>query len=177
MAKKKNSSKKEPSLKKILEQKELKIKELNNKMKDLDEKYIKLLAEFDNFQRRTFTEKESMIKFQSSDIVKDLLPAIDDLDRALKSNELQNNNSSAEVIKMIKSKIENVLNKHSIECFNSLDTDFDPNLHEALSEQNSDSFKKGKIMEVYEKGYKYHDKIIRHAKVVISKGKKKRKSE
>ena len=58
--------------------------------------------------------------------------------------------------------------------FESLDVDFDPNLHEALLEQNSDSFNKGKIMNEYEKGYKYHDKIIRHAKVVVSKGKEKK---
>ena len=78
-----------------------------------------------------------------------------------------------DAIQMIKSKIESVLSKHSIKSFKSLDTNFDPNLHEALLEQNSDSFKKGKIMEEYEKGYKYHDKVIRHAKVVVSKGKSK----
>ena len=74
---------------------------------------------------------------------------------------------------MIESKIEKILERHSIRSFKSLDSDFDPNLHEALLEQSSDSFKKGKIMEEYEKGYKYHDKIIRHAKVVVSKGKSK----
>ena len=83
-------------------------------------------------------------------------------------DEVQGNDSMIEAVKMIKSKIDKILNKHSILSFKSLDTDFDPNLHEALLEQNSDSYKKGKIMEEYEKGYKYHDKVIRHAKVVVS---------
>ena len=171
--KKKNTTKKKSSINKILEEKKLNIKELNKQIDSLNEKNMKLLAEFDNFQRRTIDEKERMRQFQSLDIVKDLLPAIDDLGRALEFDEIESNKSMLEALKMIKSKIEKILDNHSIRSFKSLDTDFDPNLHEALWEQSSDSFKKGKIMEEYEKGYKYHDKIIRHAKVVVSKGKSK----
>jgi molecular chaperone GrpE len=116
-------------------------------------------------------EKGKMRKFQNLDVARDLLPAIDDLNRVVEFDQIDSNNSMHEAIKMLQSKIQNILSKHSINCFDSLDTKFDPNLHEALLEQNSDSFKKGKIMEEYEKGYKYHDKIIRHAKVVVSKGK------
>ena len=172
---KKKGSKKTPSKKKLLEEKEIKINELNSEMERLNEKYVKLLAEFDNFQRRTINEKESIKKFQSLDIAKDLLPAIDDLDRTLDSTELKNNRSISEAINMIKSKIEKIFNKHSIESFKSLETDFDPTLHEALLEQYSNSFEKGKVIEEYEKGYKYYDKIIRHAKVVVSKGEEKEK--
>ena len=166
--KKKNASKKKPSTNKILEEKKLDIKALNKQIDSLNEKNMKLLAEFDNFQRRTIDEKERMRQFQSLDIAKDLLPAIDDLGRALEFNEIKNNESMLKAVEMIKSKIEKILEGHSIRSFKSLDTDFDPNLHEALLEQSSSSFKKGKIMEEYEKGYKYHDKIIRHAKVIVS---------
>ena len=169
--KKKNITKKESSNKKILDENKKLIKQLTEEKDALNEKNIRLLAEFDNFQRRTLDEKEKMRKFQNLDIVKDFLPAIDDLDRAIDFDEVQGNDSMIEAVKMIKSKIDKILNKHSIVSFKSLDTDFNPNLHEALLEQNSDSYKKGKIMEEYEKGYKYHDKVIRHAKVVISKGK------
>ena len=171
--KKKSTTKKKSSINKILEEKKLDIKALNKEVDSLNEKNMKLLAEFDNFQRRTIDEKERMRQFQSLDIAKDLLPAIDDLGRALKFNEIKNNKSMLEAVEMIESKIEKILERHSIRSFKSLDSDFDPNLHEALLEQSSDSFKKGKIMEEYEKGYKYHDKIIRHAKVVVSKGKSK----
>ena len=171
--KKKNTTKKKPSISKILEEKKLDIKVLGKEIDSLNEKNMKLLAEFDNFQRRTLDEKEKMRKFQSLDIAKDFLPAVDDLDRVVEFNEAGNNDSMLKAIQMIRSKIENILNKYSIKSFKSLDTDFNPSLHEALLEQSSDSFKKGKIMEEYEKGYKYHDKIIRHAKVVVSKGKSK----
>jgi molecular chaperone GrpE len=164
--KKKNSSKKDS-----VKNKNIEIKTLSKEIKDLNDKNIKLLAEFDNFQRRTLDEKGKMRKFQNLDVARDLLPAIDDLNRVVEFDQIDSNNSMHEAIKMLQSKIQNILSKHSINCFDSLDTKFDPNLHEALLEQNSDSFKKGKIMEEYEKGYKYHDKIIRHAKVVVSKGK------
>ena len=164
--KKKNSSKKDS-----VKNKNIEIKTLSKEIRDLNDKNIKLLAEFDNFQRRTLDEKGKMRKFQNLDVARDLLPAIDDLNRVVEFDQIDSNNSMHEAIKMLQSKIQNILSKHSINCFDSLDVEFDPNLHEALLEQNSDSFKKGKIMEEYEKGYKYHDKIIRHAKVVVSKGK------
>ena len=164
--KKKNSSKKDS-----VKNKNIEIKTLIKEIKDLNDKNVKLLAEFDNFQRRTLDEKGKMRKFQNLDVARDLLPAIDDLNRVVEFDQIDSNNSMHEAIKMLQSKIQNILRKYSINCFDSLDTEFDPNLHEALLEQNSDSFKKGKIMEEYEKGYKYHDKIIRHAKVVVSKGK------
>ena len=72
---------------------------------------------------------------------------------------------------MINSKIENILSKYSITKINSLDKEFNPSYHEALLQQESDQ-KEGTIIEEYEKGYQYHDKIIRHAKVVVSKGNK-----
>ena len=171
--KKKNTTKKSKT-NKLLDDKKNEIKNLQDEINSLNEKNVKLLAEFDNFQRRTLDEKENMKKFQNLDFVKDFLPAIDDLDRVVKFDEIQDSNSMLEAIKMIKTKIDKILNKYSIKSFESLDADFDPNLHEALLEQNSDSFNKGKIMNEYEKGYKYHDKIIRHAKVVVSKGKEKK---
>ena len=166
--KKKNTAKKNKT-NKLLDEKKNEIKNLQDEINLLNEKNVKLLAEFDNFQRRTLDEKENMKKFQNLDFVKDFLPAIDDLDRVIEFDEIQDNNSMLEAIKMIKTKIDKILNQYSIKSFESLDVDFNPNLHEALLEQNSDSFKKGKIMNEYEKGYKYHDKIIRHAKVVVSK--------
>ena len=171
--KKKNTAKKNKT-NKLLDEKKNEIKNLQDEINLLNEKNVKLLAEFDNFQRRTLDEKENMKKFQNLDFVKDFLPAIDDLDRVIEFDEIQDNNSMLEAIKMIKTKIDKILNQYSIKSFESLDVDFNPNLHEALLEQNSDSFKKGKIMNEYEKGYKYHDKIIRHAKVVVSKAKEKK---
>jgi len=99
-----------------------------------------------------------------------LLPAFDDINRALEY-ENADNKSIFEATQLIHSKIEKILGKYSIIKIKSLEEDFDPTLHEALLEQESDNIEKGKIIDEYESGYKYHDKIIRHAKVVVSKGK------
>ena len=111
--KKKNTAKKSKT-NKLLDEKKNEIKNLHDEINLLNEKNVKLLAEFDNFQRRTLDEKENMKKFQNLDFVKDFLPAIDDLDRVIEFDEIQDNNSMLEAIKMIKTKINKILNKYLI---------------------------------------------------------------
>ena len=82
-----------------------------------------------------------------------------------------NSDSLIEAIDMINSKLQNFLSKNSITKIEALNEDFNPTYHEALLQQES-NVEKGKVIEEYEKGYLYHDKIIRHSKVVVSKGKK-----
>ena len=147
------------------------IKELKAELDILKDKNIKLLAEFDNFQRRTLIEKDKLRKYDGYSFVKDMLPVFDDIDRTIGHKDEINSESILEAIGMINSKIENILSKFSISKINSMDKEFDPNYHEALLQQESE-IEEGKIVEEYEKGYLYHDKIIRHAKVVVSKGKK-----
>ena len=169
-AKKKTLKKKTTANSKKLAELEKKNEELELSLNQLNEKYIKLLAEFDNYQRRTIQEKDKQRKFQSMDIIKDLLPVFDDIGRTIDSDDFKSEKKYLDPINMINSKIENTLKKHSISCFHSKGEAFDPMLHEALLDQESD-LDKGIIINEYEAGYKYHDKIIRHAKVVVSKGK------
>ena len=150
------------------------LQNLENEIESLKEKNIKLLAEFDNYQKRTLIEKERMNRYQGFNLIKDLLPVLDDIDRTINFNSEGNNKSVLEAVNMINSKMKAILSKYSIETFESANKDFDPNFHEALLESESKEIKKGKIIEEYEKGYLYHDKIIRHAKVVVSKGKGKK---
>ena len=172
--KQKNKSKKEVK-KKIAAKKEDKniavIKELRAELDILKDKNIKLLAEFDNFQRRTLIEKDKLKKYDGYNLVKDVLPVFDDIDRTLDHKDEIDSNSILEAITMINSKIGSILSKYKISKINSLDKEFNPNYHEALLQQESDK-EEGIIIEEYEKGYLYDDKIIRHAKVVVSKGKK-----
>ena len=163
----KNKSKKKLTLKEKLQNKNDEILELTQKLTELKEKNIKLLAEFDNFQRRTIEEKEKMRKYEGLDIIKDLLPIFDDLDRFKDYNDMDNAQPILEAIEMIDSKKKNILEKHSIKLFESLNMKFNPTIHEALLEQYSDLVDKGNILEEYEKGYTYNEKIIRHAKVVV----------
>jgi len=147
------------------------IKNLEEELHNLKERNIKLLAEFDNFQKRTIREKDRMNKYQGFNLIKDFLPVFDDLDRTINHSNEEESNSVFEAVNMINSKIETILSKYSIEAFESINKNFDPNFHEALLEVESDELEKGKILEEYERGYIYNDKIIRHAKVVVSKGK------
>ena len=172
--KQKNKSKKEVK-KKIAAKKEDKstavIKELKAELDILKDKNIKLLAEFDNFQRRTLIEKDKLKKYDGYNLVKDILPVFDDIDRTLEHKDEIDSNSILEAIAMINSKIGSILSKYKISKIDSLDKEFNPSYHEALLQQESDK-EVGIIIEEYEKGYLYDDKIIRHAKVVVSKGKK-----
>jgi len=172
--KQKNKSKKEVK-KKIAAKKEDKsiavIKELKAELDILKDKNIKLLAEFDNFQRRTLIEKDKLKKYDGYNLVKEILPVFDDIDRTLEHKDEIDSNSILEAIAMINSKIGSILSKYKISKIDSLDKEFNPSCHEALLQQESDK-EEGIIIEEYEKGYLYDDKIIRHAKVVVSKGKK-----
>jgi len=168
---KKETKIKKLTLKQQLIEKDEEIIGLNKEIYGLKDKNIKLLAEFDNFQRRTFDEAEKNRKYDGIHLLKKIIPVFDDIDRAASIEEEGNIESLSEAAKMIKSKLVNILKQESILSIDSINKSFDPTFHEALLEQNSDTVEKGKILEEYEKGYKYHDKIIRHAKVVVSKGK------
>ena len=99
------------------------------------------------------------------------MPVFDDIDRTINHKDDVNSDSLIEAIDMINSKLQNFLSKNSITKIEALNEDFNPTYHEALLQQES-NVEKGKVIEEYEKGYLYHDKIIRHSKVVVSKGKK-----
>ena len=148
------------------------IKDLELKLEEQKTKNIKLLAEFDNFQKRTILERENSRKYDGLNLIKDLLPIFDDIDRTINHKDDVDINSVLEAISMINSKLESFLSKNSITKIDALKQDFNPVYHEALLQQES-TIEEGKVIEEYEKGYLYHDKIIRHSKVVVSKGKNK----
>ncbi len=146
------------------------IKDLEMKLEDQKTKNIKLLAEFDNYQKRTILERENLRKYDGLNLIKDLLPIFDDIDRTINHKDDVNTDSVVEAVNMINSKVQNFLSKNSITKIEALKKDFNPVYHEALLQQESMA-EEGKVIEEYEKGYLYHDKIIRHSKVVVSKGK------
>ena len=145
-------------------------KELKDRVSELENKNLRLLADFDNLKKRKNQEVQNLLKFSGERIIKDLLPIFDDLDR-LSS---QSNKIDGEVfqngIKLMSDKLVKVLSDHNIEKFNALGEVFDSNMHDAMMVQKSNK-KKNLIIDEFEKGYKYHDKIIRHSKVIVSKGK------
>ena len=132
------------------------------------DKNVRLLAEFDNYKRRTQEERTKLFKYAGEELAKAILPILDDLHRTLESDGKGKARSILEGIELIVAKLDKTLEEQGIMPFDSVGQDFDADLHEALMSEKSD---KGDnvILKEFEKGYKYDDKILRHAKVVVSK--------
>lgn len=143
------------------------IKKLKKEIEDLNNKNIRLLAEFDNFKKRNLEERRKILQYDGESLVAGVLPVLDDLDRTLSIKELKKLKNVYSGIKMIKDKINKVLDEKGIKSYVSVGEEFDTDFHEALMMKKSKK-KSGLILEEFEKGYLYHDKVIRHAKVIVS---------
>jgi molecular chaperone GrpE len=143
----------------------------DKQLEELKDKHLRLMAEFENFKRRSIREKMDMMKNAAKDTMTALLPVLDDFDRARKAaNENDKGELFAEGIGLVYKKLYNTLEQKGLKPMESDGEAFDPELHEALTEVPASSEdQKGKIIDTVEKGYWLNDKIIRHAKVVVGK--------
>ena len=167
---KKNSSKKESKKEKAkIEELEAKVAELEEKVaKDKDD-YIRLMAEFDNFRRRTSQEKLELVSMASTDTIKGLLPVLDDCERALKVLlESDDSDAAKEGTELIYHKLLAYLQSKGLAVIDALGQDFDTDLHEAVAQfPVPEEDKKGKVFDVVQTGYTLNGKVIRFAKVVV----------
>lgn len=133
------------------------------------DKYMRLHAEFDNFRRRTQKEKYDIIQQASKELVEELLPILDDFERALDTiKEAQAEHPAFNGVELIYHKFWKTLEKRGLKPIEARGEAFDPEYHEALSQTPAPTpDQKGKVVDVIEKGYQLNDKIIRHAKVVV----------
>lgn len=143
--------------------------EAKKKYDELNDKYVRLFSDFDNFRRRNAQEKLTLIENAGSDIAKELLAVLDDFDRAIENNETATDiDGVKEGFKLIHSKLYKTLENKGVKAMNSKGTDFDTDLHEAITHMPAPSEDlKGKVVEVAEKGYYFREKVLRFAKVVI----------
>lgn len=164
---KKPSAKKSSKHKKDKAEKE--IEALEEKNQELNDKYLRLYSEFDNYRKRTQKERLELLKNASQDIITELLPVLDDFDRAMKSFSVgQNNEESLKGIELIYNKLLNSLTQKGLEPMNAMGKDFDTDFHEAITNiPAADESQKGKVVDVIQKGYLLNGKIIRFAKVVV----------
>jgi len=165
--KEKKKSKRKSKTDKLQEE----ITELNAQLAESKDKFLRLFAEFDNYKKRTLKEKIDYMKTASAESILAMLPVLDDFDRAKKSADDDSSDEYfTEGVAMIYNKIFNVLKNQGLEAMTSTGEEFDPEIHEAITEipAPSDDMK-GKIIDTVEKGYTLKDKIIRHAKVVVGK--------
>ena len=149
---------------------ELSIEEkLKSENASLNDKYLRLFAEFDNYKRRTQKERIELLQTASKDVVVSLLPILDDFERAIKATE---NTTEVEAIRegilLIQTKLNSILGNKGLKSIESLHTVFDTDLHEAITNIPAPTVElKGKVVDELEKGYTLNDKVIRFAKVVV----------
>ncbi|HVZ57848.1 MAG TPA: nucleotide exchange factor GrpE [Chitinophagaceae bacterium] len=144
---------------------------LEKELGEWKDKYVRLVAEFDNFRKRTARERLELIQTAGKEVITDLLDVLDDCDRAQKQLETSTDLAAVrEGVLLIFNKIRNTLSSRGLKAMNTLHQDFNPDLHEAITEIPAQTpGQKGKIMDEVIKGYYLNDKIIRHAKVVVGK--------
>ena len=166
-AKKKTSSKRKSKADEL----KSKLESLDTELAESKDKFIRLYAEFDNYKKRTVRERLDLIKTAGSDLISDLLPVLDDFDRAKKSAEDETSNEVfSEGVTLVYNKIYGILKGKGLEAMETNGHDFDPELHEAITEIPAPTEDlRGKILDTIAKGYTLNSKIIRHAKVVVGK--------
>lgn len=147
---------------------ELPSRDWETEIAEWQDKYLRLQAEFDNFRKRTLREKMELVQSGSAECVKNFLPLMDDLQRALeaieKSNDLE---ALREGVKLIAQKFRETLKKQNVKEIEALGLELDTDHHEAVARFDAGKEKKGKIVDVVQPGYKMGDKVLRFAKVVV----------
>jgi len=139
------------------------------KLAELQDRYLRLSAEYDNFRKRTLKEKIDLQKSANENLLEAILPVADDFDRAMQSvDEAKDIEAVKEGLKLISGKFSSFLNQQGIKEIEALKKDFDTDLHEAITKIPAPSKKlKGKVVDVVQKGYFLNDKVLRFSKVVI----------
>ncbi|MCB9047440.1 MAG: nucleotide exchange factor GrpE [Chitinophagales bacterium] len=138
-------------------------------LEELKDKNLRLVAEFDNFRKRTARERLDTIATAGKDIVQSLLDVVDDSNRAMKQMETDNDPEQIkEGARLVFNKLQHVLQQKGLKVMDCIGKDFDADLHEAITEIPAPTEEmKGKIIDVVQQGYYLNDKLIRHAKVVV----------
>lgn len=145
------------------------IAELTAKLEDISDKHLRLQAEFDNFRRRTMKEKAELIKSGGESVLVNILPIIDDFERALDLlKEVSDEDAGKQGTLLIYNKFSEFLKQNNVIEIDALHHDFDVDHHEAITKVPAPDKKlKGKVVDVVQKGYLLNEKVIRFAKVII----------
>ena len=143
---------------------------LKEKIAELNDKFLRQAAEFENFKRRNAKERIELIQTAGRDVIVDLLEVIDDSDRARKQMEVTDDlEQIKEGVALVFAKLRNTLSAKGLKAMDAKGKDFDPDIHEAIAEIEAGEEMKGKVIDEVQKGYYLNDKIIRYAKVVVGK--------
>jgi molecular chaperone GrpE len=148
------------------------IDDLRKQYDELNDRFLRLAADFDNFRKRTSREHETITNFANERFALDMLEVVDNLERALRSEDTH----LREGLVQIRDLCSSILQRHGISPIGALAQQFDPAEHEAIAYLPSEQ-DEGTVIDEIAQGYRMHEKVIRHAKVAVSKGKDRNNSE
>ena len=142
---------------------------LKKEILELEDKHVRLKAEFENFRRRKSEEFIKLLQYDGEEVIKGFLTIIDDLKRMIASNEDTSLETLKDGVKMVESKIYKFFDKLEVEPFAEKGDEMDPEIHDAMLTKQDKSMEDNCILEVFESGYTFKEKVIRHAKVIVNK--------
>jgi len=151
------------------EKSESKIAELEAQVKEWQDKLLRKAAEFENYKRRTENDQFNLINYAAESFIVKLLPVVDDFERSMEHiDDIDNNKSVKDGIKLVYEKLLKLLNEQGVKKMQSKGEPFNVDYHDALMQRKDESVPPHTVLEEVESGYLYRDKVIRHAKVIVS---------
>lgn len=150
--------------------KDEKLKHTINELEEYKSKFVRLNAEFQNYKRRVEKEKSDIYSFGSEKIIGDILPILDNLERALESSKEEKTEGSSlrDGIQMIYKQFLDTLKKHGVEAIECVGEEFDPNFHHAVMQEENEESEENTVIEEFQKGYTLNSKVIRPSMVKVS---------
>jgi len=147
------------------------VEALTEELERQKDKYIRLMAEFDNYKRRTSKEYERLVESANERLMLDIIEVRESFERALKiKNENNDYTTFLDGMKLIFTKLDENLKKNGLEVFTEVGDEFNPEIHDAMMKTPHDEIPEDHVVEIYEKGYKLKNHVIKHAKVIVSAG-------
>lgn len=157
------------NIEKELEELKLNFLKADTEKKELQDRLLRKVAEFDNYKRRTENEFSNLFKYAAENFIKKILPVVDDFERSLKHlAESEENSSVTDGIKLIYDKLLKILDDQGVKKIESVGKPFDVHFHEALLQKKDENQPPHSVLDELETGYLYQDKVIRHAKVIVN---------
>ena len=161
-----NLEKEEKKEKKVNKNKHL--EELEEKLKTFEEEALRAKADLINYRKRKDEEVSGLLKYANTDIIVSLLPVLDNFERVINNEVSDELKSYLEGFKLIYNQIKDVLASNEVREIEALGKEFDPSIHQSISMRKDESKESGIVLEVYQKGYTYKDKVLRPAMVIIN---------
>lgn len=160
----------EETVEETVEEPAIKVTE-TEEYQEMNNKYLRLHAEFDNYRRRTARENLELVERANAKVLSDLCEVVENFDRAIETEAgAEAHEDFVKGIRLIADQFNGILKNHGLEVINPEGLAFDPNEHEAMMQQPSEDVEPDHVLQVFQKGYKVKDKVIRHAKVIVSAG-------